>query len=333
MNEAQPSQDSISPPTPDTERALFNIARFILILCSLLGFFAAVWFLWKAGEGLLVQADKEMHLNEPAHAPDTKVKSPELTLDDFQKQEADKKKVDSIKNTSGAAKQLDTGAAKRELDKDVERAAQEAKEAKTNLETQKRFAEYAKVIIDNLVRYSEIVKQAHPEELTVKAFLEKSFNEVTEFLNECRKSLNCDPEGKVRWDFLEGLKAGTAKLVELASTVDNGGSAPPVMVKWDDFISWFIETYKSKLEAEKDRAENAQAEYETKCAREKANEMARITREQLAVAAARAESVIALSFAGIALGGFVLATILLGLLRIEVATRILRKIEVNTRKG
>lgn len=178
-----------------------------------------------------------------------------------------------------------------ETDRTLEQKQAEATRTAAEAEFEKRLKPHLDIILANLTSYATKTDQGKPGVQAVGDFVRDAFRNFSDSTSD-----------STAWAYIDALEKATADLAadgERLSKLDSGDKR---RVRWDIFLDWFSRNYANELRKDFQRIERERREAELKAAEA----------PQYFYAAAS-------SF-----GIFLLGTILLVLLKIELNGRVLR---------
>jgi hypothetical protein len=194
---------------------------------------------------------------------------------------ADYQRIPQIARAGSEPTTNDTTLAQKLNDVDAARAA-------ANAEFEKYLKPHLDAIVSNLASYAAKTDQAKPAGQAVGDYVRSSAQQMGHF-----------GQADLAWEYVDGLDKATGDLAADADSLAKLEISDPRRVRWDTFLDWYTKQYTQQLGAELERIDV-----------EKAKGISNL-----------AEAPMFLYAAGIAFGIFVLGTIILVLLRIELNTR------------
>ena len=179
-------------------------------------------------------------------------------------------------------------AAGSDIDPTLQRKEQEVARAQADLDFTRRLQPHLDAIVASLATYATAVDVAKP-----------SAQAVGDFVRQNMATLTNGKDDGLAWGYVEGMQGAVSDLAADGGRLAKLGLGDVRRAHWDQFLQWFTTAYREQID----------------------REQRRISAERAAVAAGKSEAVYDFYKAGAAFGVFVLATILLVLLRIERNTR------------
>jgi hypothetical protein len=163
-----------------------------------------------------------------------------------------------------------------------------AARASAEAEFEKRLKPYLDAIVASLSAYGTKTAQAKPSAQSVGDYIRQWMQEIEKY----------GPD-ELAWKYAEGLSVAVRDLASDGDRLAKLDVTDPGRVRWDSFIEWYSKSYVKQMRAE----------------------LQRIDAEKMRALSSVAEAPMYFYAASIAFGIFVLGTILLVLLRIELNTR------------
>gem|GEM_PF-4761450 len=177
---------------------------------------------------------------------------------------------------------------KTETDTTLQRKEQEVANAQESLNLERKLKPHLDAIIANLIKYADILQLAKPSE-----------QGVGNFVREYMQKINYMADDTIAWKYVDNLEKATANLANDAERLSKLNPDDSRKVRWDGFLKVYTAKFIDLLEVERGR----------------------ISGEQTRVAIEKAEALVIIYGAIGAFFTFIIATILLVLLRIERNTR------------
>jgi len=174
------------------------------------------------------------------------------------------------------------------VDQTVQRKEQEVARAQAELDYERRLKPHLDAIVASLSSYATAVDVGKPSAELVGNFVRQNMGTFT-----------IGKDDGLAWGYVEGMEKAVSDLAADGGRLAKLGVGDTRRAHWDQFLQWFTAAYRGQLD----------------------QEQRRIAAERAAVASGKAEAVYDFYKASAAFGVFVLATILLVLLRIERNTR------------
>jgi hypothetical protein len=174
-------------------------------------------------------------------------------------------------------------------DTTLQRKEAEAARANAELELEHRLQPHLDVIMASLNSYATAVDVPKPDAQHVKDFIRQMQTQIT-------TATNNDALG---WGYVEGLEKSTKELAADAGRIAKMDAGDARRVRWDQFLQWYYNAYVNQINLEERRIQGERSNAELQ----------------------KAGALVQLYLAAGAFGVFVMATILLVLLRIERNTR------------
>jgi hypothetical protein len=163
-----------------------------------------------------------------------------------------------------------------------------AERASAEAEFEKLLKPHLDTIVSTLATYAAKTSQGKPAGQAVGDYVRSSMQQIGR-----------SGQANLAWNYVEGLDKATGDLAADADSLAKLEINDPRRVRWDTFLDWYTEQYTQQLSAELERIDA-----------EKAKALSDV-----------AEAPLFLYGAAVAFGIFVLGTIILVLLRIELNTR------------
>ena len=163
-----------------------------------------------------------------------------------------------------------------------------AASATAEAENEKRLKPHLDAIVANLATYAVKTDQAKPSAQAVGDFVRSNMQQVRRLGGE-----------DSMWGYVDGLEKATSDLAADGDRLSKLQVEDPRRVRWDKFIDWYTQQFSREINAE----------------------LQRINSERQNAIAEAAEAPGYLYAGAFAFGVFILATLLLLLLRIELNTR------------
>jgi hypothetical protein len=155
---------------------------------------------------------------------------------------------------------------------------------------EKRLKPHLDAIVASLVSYAAKTDQAKPAAQAVGDYVRSTMRQAAQFPSQ---------DDLLAWGYVEGLEKATHDLAADAERLSKLEVNDPRRVRWDTFIDWYTQQYIQQTNAE----------------------FQRINAERAKAIADAAEAPTFFYAGAVAFGVFILATLLLLLLRIELNTR------------
>jgi hypothetical protein len=154
---------------------------------------------------------------------------------------------------------------------------------------ERRLKPHLDAIVGNLTSYAGKLDQAKPSAPAVGDYVRSNMQQIGRVVGY----------ETLTWGFVEGLDRATHDLAGDAEYLSKLDSDDPRRIRWDRFLDWYSQQYRQQIDAE----------------------LRRINAEQTKAVAEAADAPGYLYAGAVAFGIFILATLLLLLLRIELNTR------------
>jgi hypothetical protein len=179
--------------------------------------------------------------------------------------------------------------ATRNPDPTLQQKQAEAAKAAAEAEFEKQLKPHLDAIVGNISTYADTLGQAKPDPKALGDYVRTNMQQV----------LRLTGDQSLQWNYVSGLEKATHDLAADASRLSKLDPSDPNRVRWNIFIDWFTDQYKQRLNAE----------------------LQRINVERIETNAGAAAAPALFFGAASAFGIFVVFTLLLLLLRIELNTR------------
>jgi hypothetical protein len=179
--------------------------------------------------------------------------------------------------------------ASRNPDTTLQQKQAEAAKAAAEAEFEKQLKPHLDAIVGNITTYADNLGQAKPDAKALGDYVRTNMQQV----------LRLTGDQSLQWSYVSGLEKATHDLAADASRLSKLDPSDPNRVRWNIFIDWFTDQYKQRLSAE----------------------LQRINVEKMETIAGEEAAPALFYGAASAFGIFVVFTLLLLLLRIELNTR------------
>ena len=174
------------------------------------------------------------------------------------------------------------------VDTSVQRKEQEVAKAQAELDFARRLKPHIDAMTASLSVYATAVDVGKP-----------SADRLGEFVRGNMATFTIGKDDSLAWGYVEGMEKAVSDLAADGGRLAKLGVGDARRAHWDQFLQWYTAAYRGQID----------------------QEQRRIAGERAAIAAGKAQAVYDFYKASAAFGVFVLATILLVLLRIERNTR------------
>ena len=165
---------------------------------------------------------------------------------------------------------------------------QQEKQAKENVDYERKLKPHLDAILANLAKYAATIQAAKPSE-----------EGVDNFVRENMRNIHDDWSDVLTWKYVDGLEKATADLAADGERLAKFPVDDPRRVRWDEFLTSYTNEFKKLI----------------------TDDSIRIQTDHKQAAVDKAQALLILYAAGAVFFIFVIATILLVLLRIERNTR------------
>jgi hypothetical protein len=174
------------------------------------------------------------------------------------------------------------------VDPTVQRKEQEVARAQAELDYERHLKPHLDAIVASLSSYATAVDVGKP-----------SAEPVGNFIRQNMATFTIGKDDGLAWGYVEGMEKAVSDLAADGGRLAKLGVGDARRAHWDQFLQWYTAAYRGQID----------------------QEQRRIATERASVASGKAEAILDFYKAAAAFGVFVLATILLVLLRIERNTR------------
>jgi hypothetical protein len=179
--------------------------------------------------------------------------------------------------------------ADRNNDTTLQQKQAEAAKAMAEAEFEKQLKPHLDAIVANITAYADNLGQAKPDAKALGDYVRTNM----------QQALRATDDHSLQWSYVSGLEKATHDLAADASRLSKLDPSDPNRVRWDAFIDWFTSQYKHQLSVE----------------------LQRISAERMETIAGKEAAPALFYAAASAFGIFLVFTLLLLLLRIELNTR------------